>query len=80
MTAQLEMTKERRDEILIDYIETSSTALAVLRRAGFDNEDAKWRVAEVLRSQQIQQPEDFPCSDACIKYGKAIAEYILDKM
>ena len=70
------MTNERIREILIDFIETSTTALDVLKDAGYTG-DRQRAVAEVLESCTIRQPPDFPCSSACIAYGKTIAEHIL---
>jgi len=72
------MSEQKIQEILVAYIETSSTALDVLKAAGFSG-DRKRAVANVLRSGSVPQPPDFPCSRACIAYGRAIAEYILSQ-
>jgi len=66
------------NETLIDYIETSSTALDILARAGFTGNRRK-AVADVLYNGTLQAPPDFPSNRACIAYGKAIAEHILTK-
>jgi len=66
------------DSVLLQYIETSSTALEELRKAGFTG-NGKQVVADVLISGAVPVPSHFPCSDACIRYGQAISRYILEK-
>ena len=67
-----------QDKLLLDYVETSSTAFEELRKAGFSG-DIRQAVADVLRSGVIPVPDAFPGSSGCVQYGKAIAEYILRK-
>jgi hypothetical protein len=64
--------------VLLQYIETSSTALEELRKAGFTG-NSKQTVADVLMSGVVPVPDHFPCSRACIQYGMAISRYILEK-
>jgi hypothetical protein len=70
------MTDEKIRETLIDFIETSTTAMDLLKDAGYTG-DRQRAVAEGLQSRTIPQPLGFPCSSACIAYGRAIAEHIL---
>jgi len=72
--------KERIDvqETLTMCPETACEALTALKTAGFTG-DGKKAVADVLESGSVPQPPHFPASSACIAYGKAIAEYILNQ-
>jgi hypothetical protein len=74
------MNNERTelDLLLLNYVETSATALEELRNAGFTGND-KQAVADVLTGDVVPVPEYFPCSSACVQYGKAIARYVLEK-
>ena len=64
-------------ETLVMCPETAYEALTALEVAGFTG-DRRKAVAEVLQSGSVPQPPHFPASSACIAYGKAIAEYILN--
>lgn len=70
------LTDEKVTEILVDFIETSETAIACLTRNEFTG-DRKRAVAQVLKDGIISPPYGFPCSRACQDYGRAIAGYIL---
>jgi len=71
-----EMTDERVREILLLFIETSTTAMDMLAERGYKG-DRKRAVAEVLRSGVVSPPKMFPGSAGCVQFGRAIAEYIL---
>ena len=73
------MTKEEINEILVSYIETSSEALAILRKYGYLVETAKRLIAECLKDNVVPCPLGFPGSAACCRYGRDIAEYVLSK-
>jgi len=60
--------------------ETTVEALKELKKAGLAGKHCRFKIAEVLESGVVPIPEDFPCGDACVAYGKAIAEHILTKM
>jgi hypothetical protein len=64
-------------EVLMWFIETSTEAMDVLQKSGFTGDRMK-AVADVLRGNAVPQPPSFPCSSACIKYGRAIAKHILE--
>jgi len=64
------------ENILLSYVETSSTAMEILREKGYTG-DCKRVVADVLRSGVLTPPDGFPCSRACIVYGRMIADHIL---
>ena len=72
------MTEQEILEILVDYIETSTTAMDVLKAAGYAG-DRKRVVADVLRRGSVPQPPDFPGSRGCIIFGRAIAKYIMSQ-
>jgi hypothetical protein len=64
-------------EAITDCPETMCEALAVLNAHGYPKLEAYQKIAECLTSETIPVPDDFPCSDACIRYGKSIANHIL---
>jgi hypothetical protein len=64
-------------EAITDCPETTCEALAVLNAHGYPKLEAYRKIAEYLTNETIQVPDDFPCSDACIQYGKSIANHIL---
>ena len=70
------MTEQEILEILADYIEASTTAMDVLKAAGYIG-DRKRVVADVLRRGSVPQPPEFPGSRGCIIFGRAIAKYIM---
>ena len=65
------------DAALTNCPETAGTALNLLREAGLDLTERTRAVAKTLTSGKIPTPKNFPCSDACVEYGKAIAKQIL---
>jgi hypothetical protein len=73
-----ELTEKEINRAFISFSETSSTAMDALKEAGF-MVDRRRAIAEVLRERTVMPPSGFPCSHACVAYGKAIAEYILAK-
>jgi hypothetical protein len=64
-------------EAITNCPETTCEALAVLNAHGYPKLEAYRKIAEHLKNETIQVPDDFPCSDACIRYGKSIANHIL---
>jgi len=65
---------------LHDCIETSCTAFDVLKKHKMKAQDADRAIANVLLMHIIPIPDGFPGSDACVEYGKAIANYILEQL
>ena len=62
-------------EVLVDCIESSSTALDILKERGVGT-IRKLQVATVIKNKLVKPGPNFPASDACVKYGRAIADYI----
>jgi hypothetical protein len=66
-------------EAITDCPETTCETLAVLNAHGYPKLEAYRKIAEYLKRETIPVPDDFPCSDACIRYGKSIAKHILQE-
>jgi len=67
-------------ESLVDFPETSGDAVRALQNAGYADGDIgaiHRAVAEVLYFQKVPAPDSLH-SAACQRYGRAIADYILD--
>jgi hypothetical protein len=83
MTIKLTLTDEQVQGMLIDCIESSSTAVRALQNEGSydsaydDMEYCKKVVAQVMHERIITPPDEFPASRACIAYGFAVAAYIV---
>lgn len=71
-----DMSPEAVQEWLVDFPETATTALRVLRHAKYPG-DSRLVVATALALNAVPIPRHFPCSEACVKYGIAIAKNIL---
>jgi len=74
-----QMDKQTINETLWSCPETASTALQILREAGFAEDVRRKAVAEILWDRSLKEPPDFPASRACIAYGTAIANHIIAK-
>jgi hypothetical protein len=72
------MTPEEVREILVWFIETSTTAMDILKEMGYKG-DRQYAVADVLRRKKVKPPPLFPGSAGCVEYGREIADYILHK-
>ena len=89
MSIKLTLSKKEIKEILLDYIETSTSAVMALQTQGsydpaYDDKNYCISVvAQVLYLNKksgyklIEIPEDFPCSRCCIAYGFMVAAYII---
>jgi hypothetical protein len=81
MTTTAQFLKEHPEikEAISGCPETFCEALLFLIQHKFPKEEAYKQITEVLRAGTIPLPEDFPCSDACVEYGQAIAKHILQQ-
>jgi len=83
MAIRLTLTDEQVEEMLVDCIETATTAVRALQNEGSydpaydDMEYCKRVVAQVLYERVVPPPDEFPASQGCIAYGFAVAAYIV---